>query len=550
MKEEVQEILKENSVIRLIKSSFLEKNYNELFNNINQFKQVYYNEVDLKFSQLVYNYSFDIKELPKCECTKNTPFKSFSEGYRQFCSNKCSANSTEKQKKIVKTCIKKYGEKNVSLVKKVKEKKKETFQEHYKKDHIWSNKEGEIRSCNTTCLEKYGVDNVFKLESVQKNISQTNLKTFGFKCPLQNSEVNRKSKLTLFKNWGVDNPMQSKEVYNKQKNTLFENYEVYYPMQSEEIREKAVENSLVKFGTNYPMQNKEVYNKLITTMLKIYGVENSMYLEEFRNKVVSTNRERYGVDYSTQNEEIWKKQIITSKKKFGVNFAMQNEEIQQKAINTSLKRYGFKNPMQSEVVQQKAINTLLEKHGTKCFWKLSKAGTSKIESAVCNQVGGRKFNFLGYEYDFIIGTDIFEIDGDFHHPIVKENLYFPQLKSLVNDKIKVENIKNSNYVLYRILTSKLPKKISKITVDLLKERSYIQNHTIEYDNVIINKEYISKYIEKYGLKKTIKYMKELPRICQVLGNINLPKEEIFDRIKILIKQKKDISFKNIVEIIS
>jgi len=127
MKEEIKEIIDTYSIFKLIKPQFLEKEYNSIFLKISVFKERYYKNDILPYSQIVYLYNHNIISIPKCYCGNQCTFKSFSEGYRGYCSNKCSANSKNKQEKIEKTCTERYGVKNVAQKQEVKDKKRETF---------------------------------------------------------------------------------------------------------------------------------------------------------------------------------------------------------------------------------------------------------------------------------------------------------------------------------------------------------------------------------------------------------------------------------------
>jgi len=79
-----------------------------------------------------------------------------------------------------------------------------------------------------TCLERFGVDNVFKLHDVhergiQASISeksrnkakQTCIKRYGAENPFASSSIKLKCRETLMKNHGVESPMHSPEIKSK-----------------------------------------------------------------------------------------------------------------------------------------------------------------------------------------------------------------------------------------------------------------------------------------------------------------------------------------------
>jgi len=86
-----------------------------------------------------------------------------------------------------------------------------------------------INISKTTLLNKYGVDNISKLESV-KNDRKNNFKLNNFK---------EKSKITLLNKYGVDNISKLKSIKNKKYETTLKNWGVGNPSQSSVLFEKS-----------------------------------------------------------------------------------------------------------------------------------------------------------------------------------------------------------------------------------------------------------------------------------------------------------------------
>ena len=80
------------------------------------------NEVSL--SERLYCFLNNINEIQKCKnCQeKEVKFYRFSEGYRDYCCNKCATSSKERNLKIEETNIRKYGTKNVMQNKEIQQK--------------------------------------------------------------------------------------------------------------------------------------------------------------------------------------------------------------------------------------------------------------------------------------------------------------------------------------------------------------------------------------------------------------------------------------------
>jgi hypothetical protein len=142
------------------------------------------------FNQKVYCYLKDTTEIPLCKnCNENeVPFENFSQGYRDYCSVKCSSNSEEKKERIKLTNMEKYGVENPSTF--TRDKALETM------------------------TERYG-EHISKTDIFKEKFKQTSFKKYGVEHPFQNEEVKEKSRLTSNLKYGVDNAMKLPETVNK-----------------------------------------------------------------------------------------------------------------------------------------------------------------------------------------------------------------------------------------------------------------------------------------------------------------------------------------------
>jgi hypothetical protein len=193
-KEEYYEYFISNK-IKIIESS-IEKYYPELVPLISIIK------FTDDFNQKVYCYLKDIKQKPLCKnCGLNeVEFDTFSKGYHDYCSIKCSSNSKEKKNKITETNRRKYGVDNIGEV--TRSKALETMSERYG-SHISLTDQYKEKTKNTN-INRYGDGNYFK--------------TDDFKA---------KSKDYFVKNFGVDSPMKVKENVDKALKTRKENGHIF-----------------------------------------------------------------------------------------------------------------------------------------------------------------------------------------------------------------------------------------------------------------------------------------------------------------------------------
>lgn len=183
--------------------SFLNENPNlkkdlELFTS----KSLIYNNL----SDILYCIIHDVI-LPTCkECDKEITFKQWSVNKNvRFCSLNC-ANKSE-NRKIATT------------------------------------------KASLTYKNKTGYDNPSKNPLVRKKIESTNIKRYGTKSILSNSDYIKKNKEIILKKYGVDNVAKSDIVKNMTINTNIKKYGVRYVTQSNKVKEK-IKKTNISLGGN------------------------------------------------------------------------------------------------------------------------------------------------------------------------------------------------------------------------------------------------------------------------------------------------------------
>lgn len=175
-------------------------------------------------------------------CGKPTSFISFNEGYRKFCSTKCSSINEEVVEKKKETCLKNNGVEFPGQSAEIRKKQLDTKIEKYG------------NGCNyekyqQTCLERYGVDNYFKMpdfnhwhpekyEKVSKTLT-------GKKHP--GVDVNMKQRIsTCLEKYGVEHYVQSEEYKERQKS----------------ITDKIFNTKIKNGSTNTSKDEHEIYDML------------------------------------------------------------------------------------------------------------------------------------------------------------------------------------------------------------------------------------------------------------------------------------------------
>ena len=121
---------------------------------------------------------------------KPTTYIGINDGYREYCSKKCSFNSSKVKEKIEKTNLEKYGVTNASKSKILMEKREKT------------------------CEAKYGAKNVFQSKDVKDTIKKTFKENWG-DHPSRIKEVRKRIETTFQENHGA------KDGFSKINNDAF-----------------------------------------------------------------------------------------------------------------------------------------------------------------------------------------------------------------------------------------------------------------------------------------------------------------------------------------
>ena len=261
------------------------------------------------WNENLYWYYNNLTDYPRCKnCGNKTKFINLKEGYRKFCSKKCSNSNKDKQEKTKQVCIEKYRGIAPASSKEVQKKMKETN------------------------LERYGVGNAMQNKDISSRSQQTNIERYGG-CGNASKELQKKYQQTMLKKYGVDNPMRSECIKEALKFNLIEKYGFDSIFKIPEIQNKISNICLERYGKerfNNPEQIKQ-------TMLERYGSEGNFGRPEVKQKSLVTCIERYG-DRHYNNQEKHKQTCV---KKYGVENIMQIPGVLDKINETKRKNKTF-----------------------------------------------------------------------------------------------------------------------------------------------------------------------------------------------------------------
>lgn len=259
-------------------------------------------------------------------------------------------------------CLEKYGVDNPYKLKEIQEKTKDTF----KQNRAWK-KETEKTSIGTwRDYEKYPLktrelipkEDLYELYIVQNltkkeigkllHISPYRVTNCAIKYgfPKPSKLSHANIEKTNIEKYGCKCYLQSKQGKEQVHKTLQEKYNVNCIAHIDGVVEKRKQTCLERYGVENPNQCHEIQEKKKKTMLEKTGYEYAFQVPEVQEKIRQTTLEKYGYEYISQNHEIKQKIQETFKQNYGT--AEKRQEIKKRTEQTCLERYGNKNYMKSE----------------------------------------------------------------------------------------------------------------------------------------------------------------------------------------------------------
>lgn len=227
-----------------------------------------YSEKDIPFQQKLYNYFHNIRSIPLTPCGKKRPFRNFRYGYNDFCGVKCKCKAEHSMKKMKETCLEKYGvecatksdviKKKISDTKlnysdekkkEIREKRLNTVNEKY--GDTW----GDVIAKGV--MKKYGVMNVTQVKEIAEKAKNSNIRNHGA-VGFASESVKKKIDETCIKRYGdtlYNNP-------EKRKLTNIEKYGDEFSFRSEIVKEKIRKTNLERYGIEVAVKNEEVRKRL------------------------------------------------------------------------------------------------------------------------------------------------------------------------------------------------------------------------------------------------------------------------------------------------
>lgn len=177
-------------------------------NKYNRFVFEQYKQHFDNISEFIYYYKNNLKEKPKCKvCGKELKFSLVTYKYPTYCSVGCRSKDKDNLLKQQQTCLERYGVKNIF---EDKQRIKQAVQNKYNVENV-ANLQWVKDKKKATCKKKYGVDSYTKTKECKDKVKKTCLKHFGKTSNLATKEHKEKLKQYSIKKYGVDNIFKSTE---------------------------------------------------------------------------------------------------------------------------------------------------------------------------------------------------------------------------------------------------------------------------------------------------------------------------------------------------
>jgi hypothetical protein len=199
-------------------------------------------------------------------------------------------------------------------------------------------------------LDKYGVDNPFKLDSFQQVAAETRKEKYGAEYTLASGSALRDAARETFAEHMQDDVFR-KELNEKKCATNMTLYGVPYAAQSPVIQAKARATNLRRYG--YTNANKRPFMR--KHMSQVMKKNAPMIAAKSRKTCLG----KYGVEYYGQTAEARKAQSERMRANLDVFMT--------KSRASMLKRYGIKYSWESAALRGKAQATMRERYGSTCY---------------------------------------------------------------------------------------------------------------------------------------------------------------------------------------
>ena len=272
---------------------------------------------------------------------------------------------------------------------------------------------------------------------VQKHREATNLVRFGDKCSLKGSNE-QKVVDAIVEKYGVDNVFKLDSMQKLARKRTKEKYGHEYASQVPEIRKKVEDTCMVKFGHKTNLLNPDQIEQIKQTCVAKYGHEYVCASEYTKQRTIEHNMAHYGVPWFMQSDVFKQKSRHALLGKHCVDNSMKSPIVYNKSKQSLMNHYGVTYPMQSPIIRERSRQTMVNRYGVEfaaqlpgkitphIYTKTDLGYFSRSEKTFADQLDalGISYKYNWYHnkkhWDFAIIKNgavdtVVEIDGEYHH---------------------------------------------------------------------------------------------------------------------------------------
>lgn len=166
-------------------------------------------------------------------------------------------------------------------------------------------------------------------------------------------------------------------------------------------------NMVEKYGVDTSFKIQEVKEQIIEKNIANFGVDNPFKSKDVQDKIRSTFKEKYGDEVPSKTELFKEKYRKTCNEKYGFDNHLLSPDIREKITKTTIENHGVDNPFKSKDIQGKIRSKCVEFHGVDNCFKL-KENQDKFKSTRLGLRGESKFMLDSKGFDILLGDNIIE----------------------------------------------------------------------------------------------------------------------------------------------
>lgn len=200
-------------------------------------------------------------------------------------------------------------------------------------------------------------------------------------------------KETCLEKYGVSNVFHLDEVKSKRLSTFISKYDVTHPMKNADVKLSMMKTHVDNFGCHYSSTN-ESRNKMRNFIIDRYGVGNN-----FLN--IDSMLSRYDVEHPSKSIYIMKRRDEINLVKYDNVCSLHGLEQKELVKRTCLERYDAETPFKSVLVQDKIRNYFIDNYGVDNPSKVPHIHSKKMKTSLRIDNYGSVSYQGSYEKDFL-----------------------------------------------------------------------------------------------------------------------------------------------------